>query len=344
MKAMVCIEQSAMPVLNCHEMSDPVPGPGQALIELRATSLSFPDVLTMGGQYQRKASFPHVPGIESSGVVLALGPGTTGPAPGTHVSVSSHSGGFAERIAIGVERLTPLPEGMSFEEGAVFFLRFGTAWHALVQRGRIKAGEKLLVLGAASGVGLCAVELGRALGAEVTACASDAARVAIAAEAGAQRTLVYPRDMSDRATARSLTEALREAEPGGYDLIFDPVGGGYAEAAYRAIAPEGRHLVVGFAASEKVPALPLNLPLLRSADVVGVIWGPARWRRPGWNEEATRELTRLWIEGRIRARGLDVRTMGEANVGIGDMRNRRIRGTALVFTQEGWPPSEGAMA
>jgi NADPH2:quinone reductase len=337
MGAMFCLGQSTTPVLMCQTTGEPTPGPGEALVELRATSLSFPDVLTMAGRYQRAATFPYIPGIESSGVVIALGQDTMGPAPGTRVAVSSHSGGFAERIAIPVTRLIPMPDGMSFEEGAVFYMRFGTAWYALVQRGRIRMGEKLLVLGADSGVELCAVELGRALGAHVTACASDPVRVAVAAEAGAQRTMVYPHDMTNRAAARSFTEALRAAEPDGFDLIYDPVGGGYAEAAFRAIAPEGRHLVVGFAASDTVPALPLNLPLLRSADVVGVIWGPARWRRPEWNDEAARELTQLWIEGRIRARGLDVRSMCQINAGIEDMKNRRIRGTALVFTQDGWP-------
>lgn len=268
--------------LTLDEVDSPIPGPGQVRIKVKACSINYPDVLIIQDMYQFKPPRPFSPGGEASGVVDTVGEGVTQWQVGDRVIASTGNGGLAEEIVADAARLWPLPEGVSFETGASLLMTYGTNMHGLLDRGRLKAGETLLVLGAAGGVGLSAVELGKAYGARVIAAVSSEEKGEAARRHGADEVVVYPRAPFDKDQSKALAEAFKAAcGPNGADVVYDIVGGDYSEPALRSIAWEGRFCVVGFPAG--IAKLPLNLTLLKSCDVCGVFWGAWVAREPKAN-------------------------------------------------------------
>jgi NADPH2:quinone reductase len=286
MRAVRCHELVGPAGLRVDEVPDPTPASGEIVFDVRAAGVNFPDILITQGKYQFKPSVPFVPGGEASGVVSAVGAGVTAYKPGDRVVASMLHGGFAEKVCVPQETVLRLPDAVSFEVGAATLLTYGTTMHALVDRAQLKEKETLLVLGAAGGVGVAAVELGRLLGARVIAAASTDAKVAFAREHGASDGINYAReDLKDR--AKTLTGGK------GADVIYDPIGGPYAEPALRSIAWEGRYLVIGFAAGE-IPKIGLNLVLLKGCQIVGVYWGMFSMRDPAKNR-ANCEKVLSWV-------------------------------------------------
>ncbi|MBO9622586.1 MAG: NADPH:quinone oxidoreductase family protein [Sphingomonas sp.] len=329
MKALLSKAPGGPETLSLEELPDPVAGPGQVLVAVKACAINYPDVLIIEDKYQFKPQRPFAPGGEIAGVVEALGEGVTGFAPGDRVLGVIGHGGLAEKVAVDAARLQRLPEGRSFEEGAALLLTYATTIHALLDRGKLREGHTLLVLGAAGGVGLAAVELGKAFGATVVAAASSEEKAAAAAAAGADRTIVYPRGPFDKEGSKALADAFKAAVgPQGADVIYDPVGGDYAEPALRAIGWEGRYLVVGFPAG--IPRLPLNLTLLKSCDVCGVFWGAFAAREPKANQAHVERLFRLLGEGRIAPRVTGSFALEDGGKAIAKMAAREAIGKLVV--------------
>lgn len=292
MRAVRCHDLVGPSGLRVDVLPEPEPGPGEVLVDVRAAAVNFPDVLLTYGKYQFKPPPPFIPGAEAAGVVTAVGPGVTTARPGDRVAATLVHGGYAERIVVPAHAAVPLPDAVGFEVGAATLLTYGTTMHALVDRAALKPGETLLVLGAAGGVGIAAVELGKLLGARVIAAASSDDKLAFCRDHGADETIQYAReDLKDR--AKQLTRG------DGVDVVYDPVGGPFTEPALRSIAWEGRYLVVGFAAGE-IPKIPLNLVLLKGCQLVGVFWGSFVARDPQrWRSHATRILQAV-ADGHLR--------------------------------------------
>ncbi len=287
--------------LTLDEVETPQPGPGQVRISVRACAINYPDVLITKDMYQFKPPRPFAPGGELSGVIDAVGEGVTQWAVGDRVIAMMGNGGLAEQVLAPADKLFALPDGVSFETGASLLMTYGTNMHGLLDRGRLKAGETLLVLGAAGGVGLSAVELGKAYGARVVAAVSSEEKAAVAREHGADETVIYGRPPFDKDQSKALAEAFKAAcGPNGADVVYDIVGGDYSEPAVRAIAWEGRFCVVGFPAG--IAKLPLNLTLLKSCDVCGVFWGAFAAREPKANAAHIATLFDLLREGKINPR------------------------------------------
>ncbi|NML06353.1 NADPH:quinone oxidoreductase family protein [Sphingomonas sp. G-3-2-10] len=315
--------------LTLEELPDPVAGKGQVVVAVKACSINFPDVLIIEDKYQFKPARPFAPGGEIAGVIESVGEGVEGWAVGDRVVAVTGHGGLVGKIAIEAMRLFRLPEGRSFEEGAALLLTYATTIHALVDRGHLKEGHTLLILGAAGGVGLAAIELGKAFGARVVAAVSSQAKAEAAKAAGADVTIVYPRAPFDRDQSKALAEQFKAAVgPAGADVIYDPVGGDYAEPALRSIAWEGRYLVVGFPAG--IPKLPLNLTLLKSCDVCGVFWGAFAARDPKANQAHVDHLFRLWSEGRIAPSVTEVFALADGGKAIAKMAARDAIGKLVV--------------
>jgi NADPH2:quinone reductase len=303
------------------------------VIAVKACSINYPDVLIIEDKYQFKPPRPFAPGSEISGMIESVGDGVTDWAPGDRVIATTGSGGLVEKIAIDAARLFRLPEGRSFAEGASLLLTYATTIHALLDRGRLVEGNTLLVLGAAGGVGLAAIELGKAFGARVVAAVSSNEKAAVARDAGADVTLVYPRAPFDKDQSRALAEQFKAAlGPNGADVIYDPVGGDYAEPALRSIGWEGRYLVVGFPAG--IPKLPLNLTLLKSCDVCGVFWGAFAARDPKANQAHIERLFRLWRDGRIAPRVTETFAFEDGGKAIAKMAARQAIGKLVVTVAE----------
>jgi NADPH2:quinone reductase len=333
MKALLSKEPGGPDTLALEDVPDPVAGKGQLLIAVKACSINYPDVLIIEDKYQMRPPRPFAPGSEVAGVVEAVGEGVTGWAVGDRVAAVTGFGGLAEKLVAGAGQAYHLPEGRSFEEGAALLLTYATTIHALLDRGRLKEGQTLLVLGAAGGVGLAAVELGKAFGARVVAAASSEAKAEAARAAGADVAIVYPRAPFDKDQAKALTEQFKAAVgPAGVDVIYDPVGGDYAEPALRAIGWEGRYLVVGFPAG--IPRLPLNLTLLKSCDVCGVFWGAFAGRDPKANAAHVERLFRLWAEGQIAPRVTETFSLAEGGEAIARMAARKAIGKLVVRVSE----------
>jgi NADPH2:quinone reductase len=294
MKALVCRAFGPPENLVVEEREEPSAGPGEVLVEVRAAGLNFPDLLIVGGQYQVKVPPPFVPGGEAAGVVRAVGDGVSRFSPGDRIITTPGTGAFAERIAVPEALCLPLPPAMSFEQGAGFTVTYATSYHALRQSTQLQAGETLLVLGAAGGVGSSAVEIGKALGARVIAAASSAEKLEFARESGADDGIDY--------SAVPLREAIREVTGGaGVDVVYDPVGGELAEQAYRSLGWHGRYLVIGFASGE-IPSFAANIALLKEASVIGVWWGTWSRHNP---REAHRNMADLFAmveDGRLTPR------------------------------------------
>ncbi|MDB5669968.1 MAG: NADPH:quinone oxidoreductase family protein [Alphaproteobacteria bacterium] len=311
------------------ELPDPVAGPGQLLVRVRACAINYPDVLIIEDKYQFKPQRPFAPGGEIAGTVEAVGEGVEGWASGDRLIAMLGHGGLAEKILVSATAALRLPEERSFEEGSALVLTYATSIHALLDRGRLKPEQTLLVLGAAGGVGLAAVELGKAFGARVVAAVSSEEKAQAAREAGADSTLVYPRGPFDKDGSKALAQLFKDSVgPGGADLIYDPVGGDYAEPALRGIAWEGRYLVVGFPAG--IPRLPLNLTLLKSCDVCGVFWGAFAARDPEANSAHIETLFRLWREGKIAPRVSRTWPLDHAGEAIAHMAARKAVGKLVV--------------
>ena len=298
MKALLSHAPGGPETLSVDELPDPLPGRGQLLVRVRAAAINYPDVLIIEDKYQFKPPRPFAPGGEIAGEVEALGEGVAGWAVGDRLIAVPGWGGLVEKIAIDAKSAFRLPDHRSFTDGAALLLTYATSIHALYDRGDLKAGETLLVLGAAGGVGLAAVELGKALGARVIAAVSSEEKAQAARDAGADQAIVYPRGPFDKDGSKALAQMFKDAVgPNGADVIYDPVGGDYAEPALRSIAWLGRYLVVGFPAG--IPKLPLNLTLLKSCDVRGVFWGAYAARDSKANAAHVATLFKLWDEGNI---------------------------------------------
>ncbi|MCX8477740.1 MAG: NADPH:quinone oxidoreductase family protein [Sphingomonas sp.] len=329
MKALLSQAPGGPETLSVAELPDPIPGKGQVLVAVKACAINYPDVLIIEDRYQFKPPRPFAPGGEIAGTIEAVGEGVTRFAPGDRVLGVIGHGGLAEKVAVDAARLYPLPEGRSFEEGAALLLTYATTIHALLDRGHLAAGQTLLILGAAGGVGLAAIELGKAYGVRVVAAVSSEEKAEAARAAGADETLVYPRAPFDKEQSKALSEAFKAAVgPKGADVIYDPVGGDYAEPALRAIGWEGRYLVVGFPAG--IPRLPLNLTLLKSCDVCGVFWGAFAARDPQANEAHVESLFRLWGEGRIAPRVTETFPLEDGGKAIAKMAARQAIGKLVV--------------
>jgi NADPH2:quinone reductase len=298
MKALISDTPGGPDMLRLGELPDPVAGPGQLLVRVRACAVNYPDVLIIEDKYQFKPQRPFAPGGEIAGEVAALGDGVTGWQVGDRVIAVTGWNGMAELAAIPAAAAVRLPPERSFADGAALLMTYATAIHALWDRGRLAEGDSLLVLGAAGGVGLAAVELGKVRGARVVAAVSSEDKAAAARAAGADSTIVYPRGPLDKDGSKALASAFKAAagEPG-FAVVYDPVGGDYAEPALRSIGWGGRYLVIGFPAG--IPRLPLNLTLLKSCDVCGVFWGAFAAREPKANAAHVAELFALWEAGRI---------------------------------------------
>ena len=329
MKALLSSAPGGPETLKLTEIEDPVPGPGQLLVRVKACAINYPDVLIIEDKYQFKPDRPFAPGGEIAGIVEQAGEGVTGWEKGDRLIAMLGHGGLAEKVLVPAATALPLPEGRGFEEGSALILTYATTIHALLDRGKLKEGETLLVLGAAGGVGLAAVELGKAYGARVVAAVSSEAKAEAVRSAGADDVIVYPRGPFDKEGAKELAGAFKAAVgPNGADLIYDPVGGDYTEAALRAIAWEGRLLVIGFPAG--IPKLPLNLTLLKSCDVRGVFWGAFAARDPAANAAHIAALFRLWEEGKIAPKVSRTWPLERGGEAIAHMAARQAVGKLVV--------------
>jgi NADPH:quinone reductase len=329
MKALLSHEPGGPDTLRLDELPDPVPGKGELLVRVRAAAINFPDTLIIEDKYQFKPPRPFAPGGEIAGEVEAVGEGVEGWSVGDRLIAVPGWGGMAEKVVINARAAYRLPDGRSFAEGAALLLTYATSIHALYDRGHLKEGDTLLVLGAAGGVGLAAVELGKARGARVVAAVSSVDKAAAAREAGADIVVVYPRGPFDKEGSKALAQLFKDAVgPDGANVIYDPVGGDYAEPALRSIAWEGRYLVVGFPAG--IPRLPLNLTLLKSCDVCGVFWGAFAARDPKANANHVEELFRLWQDGRIAPRISATYPLQNGGDGIAALANRSVIGKLVV--------------
>ena len=326
MKALLSHEPGGPETLRLSDVPDPAPGPGEVLVRVRACSINYPDALIIEDKYQLKPQRPFAPGSEIAGEVEAVGDGVAGWSVGDRLIAAVGFGGLVEKIAIPAERAIQLPAERSFEEGSALLLTYATAIHALVDRGRLEAGQSLLVLGASGGVGIAAVEIGKALGARVVADVSSEAKAKAALGAGADQAMVYPAgDLDPKALAQQFKEAVG---PNGADVILDPVGGDYSEAALRSIAWEGRFLVVGFPAG--IAKLPLNLTLLKSCDVCGVFWGAFAAREAQRNAAHIEQLFRWWAEGRIAPMISATYRLDRGGEAIAALRDRKAIGKLVV--------------
>ena len=329
MKAMLSKQVGGPETLVLDELPDPKPGKGEVLLAVKACGVNYPDVLIIEDRYQFKPPRPFAPGGEVAGVVEAVGEGVTQFKPGDRVIGSSYAGGMSEKLVLEAARCFAMPAAMPFDDASALILTYGTTIHALKDRARIKPGETLLVLGAAGGVGISAVELGKAYGARVIAAASSEEKVALARKHGADDGVVYPAGPFDKAGTRALADIFKKAcGEAGADVIYDPVGGDYSEAALRAIAWEGRFLVVGFPAG--IAKLPLNLTLLKSCQVVGVFWGAFARRDPKANAANVAELMRLYAEGKIKPVISERYPLARAGEAIARLAARKAMGKIVV--------------
>jgi NADPH:quinone reductase len=310
------------------DVPSPVAGKGEIVISVKAVGVNFPDFLIIQDQYQYKPPRPFSPGGEIAGVVKSVGEGVTEFKVGEKVFGSTGAGGMREEIAIAANRMNKLPDFMPFEEGASLLMTYGTSHYALKDRGHLRQGETLLVLGAAGGVGLAAVELGVAMGATVIAAASSQDKVDFCISKGAHKGLVYPQNPLSRDQQKAFSDQIKELGGGGVDVIYDGVGGDYAEPAVRALNWEGRFLVIGFPAG--IPKLPLNLTLLKSCQIVGVFWGAFVARDPKGHADNLADLFRLYKEGKIRPHISNRYPLEKAADAIKELSERRAKGKVVI--------------
>ena len=322
MHAWLCENPVGVDALNWKELPTPTPKAGEVLIEIKAASLNFPDLLIVQNKYQIKPPLPFVPGSEYAGVVAAVGEGVKHLKVGQHVACLSGTGGFGTHTLAPAALCMPLPDGFPFVDAAAFIMIYATSYHALVDRAQLKAGETVLVLGAAGGVGTSAIQIAKACGARVIAAASTDEKCALCASIGADATINY--------TTQNLRDAVKTLTDGkGPEVIYDPVGGDLAEPAFRSIAWRGRYLVVGFAAGA-IPALPLNLALLKGASIVGVFWGEFAKREPKSNTAMMMELAQWYGQGKIKPVIDRTMPMAELKAAFAHMGSRAVKGKLVM--------------
>ena len=329
MRALLSVAPGGPQTLRIDDVPDPEPAAGELLVRVRACSINYPDALIIEDKYQLKPPRPFAPGSEIAGEVIGVGAGVDGWAEGDRLIAATGYGGLAEKVAVRASNAFRLPPERSFEEGSALLLTYATAIHALADRGRLQPGQTLLVLGAGGGVGTAAVEIGRAMGARVVAAASSDEKAAAARAAGADLAIVYPAGPFDHDGLRQLSQLFKDATgAAGADVILDPVGGDYSEAALRSIAWEGRFLVVGFPAG--IARLPLNLTLLKSCDVCGVFWGAFAAREPARNAAHVERLFAWWVEGKIAPKISGRFTLEQGGEAIARLRDRKAVGKLVV--------------
>jgi NADPH2:quinone reductase len=322
MKALLCKSYGLPDTLVYEDTADPVPGPGQVVVDMKAAGVNFPDVLIIQNKYQFKPALPFSPGSEMAGIVSAVGEGVTHVKVGDHVIGSCGHGAFAEKVLVPAAKTIPMPAGLPFDVAAAFTLTYGTSYHALKDRAALKAGETVLVLGAAGGVGLAAIEIAKAMGATVIAAASTDEKLAVCKDHGADSLINY--------ATEDLRERLKALTNGkGPDVIYDPVGGQYAEPAFRSIAWRGRYLVVGFANGE-IPRLPFNLALLKGAAIVGVFWGQFVATEPKNFQADLKEMFALVAQGKLRPHISGEYPLAQGARALNDMMNRKVMGKVVI--------------
>lgn len=322
MKALLCKHYGGPDDLSIDDIAEPAARPGEAIVEVKAAALNFFDTLIIAGKYQTKPAMPFSPAAEFAGVVRSLGDGVTGIKAGDRVLGYVGYGAAQQRVAARADRLVPIPDALDFDHAAGLCVTYGTTLHALKDRAHLREGETLAVLGASGGVGLAAVELGKAMGARVIACASSDDKLAFAKKHGADDGINYATD--------DLKEALRRVTGGkGADVIYDPVGGAYAEQALRSIAWKGRFLVVGFAAGE-IPKIPLNLALLKGCDIVGVFWGSFIERDPAGHRANTQQIIDWVVAGKLSAHVQAAYPLSDAATALKALAARKVMGKIVL--------------
>jgi len=315
--------------LTLDDVDVPTPGKGEVLVDVKACAINFPDTLMIRDLYQFKPERPYSPGGELAGTVSAIGEGVTGYAVGDRVMAGVGNGGLAEKIVVPAERLFPVPEGLSFEKAASLLMTYGTTIHGFKDRGHIKQGDTVLILGAAGGVGLSAVELAKAFGARVVAAVSTEEKGQVARNAGADEVVIYPKDEMDKAASKELAAAFKAAcGPEGANIVYDIVGGQYSEPALRSIAWEGKFLVVGFPAG--IAKMPLNLTLLKSCDICGVFWGAFTAREPVKFKAQVEELFQLMQVGKIDPLVSETFPLERGGDAIAKLESRQAVGKVVV--------------
>jgi len=315
--------------LTLDEVEVPTPGPGEVLVDVKACAINFPDTLMIRDLYQFKPERPYAPGGELAGTVSALGQGVTNYAVGDRVMAGIGNGGLAEKVVVPTGRMFPVPEGVSFEKAASLLMTYGTTIHGFKDRGHIKQGDTVLILGAAGGVGLSAVELAKAFGARVVAAVSTEEKGQVARNAGADEVVIYPKDEMDKAASKELANAFKAAcGPEGANIVYDIVGGQYSEPALRSIAWEGKFLVVGFPAG--IAKMPLNLTLLKSCDICGVFWGAFTAREPIKFKAQVEELFQLMQDGKIDPLVSETFPLERGGDAIAKLESRQAVGKIVV--------------
>jgi len=329
MKAIMTHEVGGPETLTLDEIDTPTPGKGEVLVAIKACAINYPDTLMIRDLYQFKPERPYSPGGELAGVIEAVGEGVDNYKVGDRVMAGIGSGGLREKAIVPANRMFPVPDGVPFEKAASLLMTYGTTIHGLKDRGHIKEGDVVLILGAAGGVGLSAVELAKAYGARVVAAVSSEAKGEVAKKAGADEVVIYPREEMDKAASKELANAFKAAcGPTGANIVYDIVGGQYSEPALRAIAWEGRFLVVGFPAG--IAKMPLNLTLLKSCDICGVFWGAFTAREPGKFIAQVKELFQLMQEGKIDPLVSETFPLERAGEAIAKLENRQAVGKLVV--------------
>ena len=329
MKAVLTKEVGGPETLVVEQIDAPSPGKGEVVVDVAACAINFPDTLMIRDLYQFKPERPYSPGGEISGTISAVGEGVEGWQVGDRVLSGIGSGGLREQVAVDANRLFKVPEGVDLVDASALLMTYGTMIHALKDRGDIKPGETVLVLGAAGGVGLASIELAKAYGAKVVAAVSSEEKAKVAKEAGADEAVVYPRAPFDKDASKALAGDFKNAVgPNGADIVVDIVGGDYSEPALRSIAWEGRFLVIGFPAG--IAKMPLNLTLLKSCDIRGVFWGAFAAREPQRNAQNIAELFEFWKDGKISPRISETFTLDDAHKAIEKLENRKAIGKLVV--------------
>jgi NADPH2:quinone reductase len=330
MKAALCTHYGPPEELVLEDVPSPTPGRGQVVVIVRACGVNFPDVLLIQDKYQFKPALPFAPGGEIAGIVKELGQDVASPKPGDAVIASIGNGGFAEEALADAARCIPMPDQLDFAVASSFLVAYGTSWHALKDRAQLQAGETLVVLGAAGGTGLAAVEIGHVMGARVIAGASTQEKVDLARAHGADDGFVYPAGALSREQQKALTDEIRRLSgANGADVLYDPVGGDYAEPALRAMNWNGRYLVVGFAAGD-IPRVPLNLALLKGCSIIGVFWGAAVARDPKKGFGDLAEIARWIAEGRLQPHVSAQFPLARAGEAIRLLMDRKAQGKVVV--------------
>ena len=325
MKAVLCKELGMPEKLVVEEVPSPKAAQGQVVVSVKACGVNFPDTLIIQGKYQFKPELPFSPGGEVAGVVKEVGEGVSRIKPGDRVIAFNTWGGFAEEIAVDAERTIPMPSAMDFIPASAFVLTYGTSYHALKDRADLKAGETLLVLGAAGGVGLAAIQLGKAMGAKVIAAASNDAKLQICKQNGADAVINYGTE-DLRARIKAITAGK------GVDVVYDPVGGPYSEPALRDMAWNGRFLVVGFAAGD-IPKVPLNLTLLKGCSIVGVFWGAFTKNEPERNRENNYDLMAMYAAAKVRPHIHATYPLERAADALNEVIYKRVTGKVVLVTK-----------